>query len=86
MLHQAVLTPNPLFIDKLAVINAVIAFPTYLCASISMVCGEWETCVGDVAYGDELNFSDVDNLDRAIKASGKLGGVAGVLAGAHNWK
>jgi len=37
-----------------------------------------------VAYGDELNFSDVDNLDRAIKASGKLGGVAGVLAGAHN--
>lgn len=60
--------------------------PSYLCASISIVCGEWETCVGDVAYGDGLNFSAVDNLDRAINASGKLGGVAGVLAGAHNWK
>lgn len=51
-----------------------------------MVCGEWETCVGDVAYGDELNFSVVDNFERAISASGKLGGVAGVFAGAHNWK
>lgn len=37
-----------------------------------------------MAYGDELNFSAVDNLDRAMRASGKLGGVAGVFAGAHN--
>ena len=51
-----------------------------------MVWGEWATCVGDVAYGDELNFSAVDNLDKANKASGKFGGVAGVLAGAHNCK
>ena len=37
-----------------------------------------------MAYGDELNFSAVDNLDNAINASGKFGGVAGVFAGAHN--
>lgn len=28
-------------------------------------------------------FSPVDNLENAVKASGKFGGVAGVLAGAH---
>lgn len=37
-----------------------------------------------MAYGDELNFSAVDSFDKAIRASGKLGGVAGVFAGAHN--
>lgn len=56
----------------------------YLWASTPMVCGECETCVGDVAYGDELNFSAVDNLDSATRASGKFGGVAGVFAGAQN--
>ena len=28
----------------------------------------------------------VDNLENAISASEKLGGVAGVFAGAHNYK
>lgn len=37
-----------------------------------------------MAYGDELNFSVVESFDNANKASGKLGGVAGVLAGVHN--
>ena len=37
-----------------------------------------------MAYGDELNLSAVDNLDSAISASGKFGGVAGVFAGAQN--
>lgn len=49
-----------------------------------MPCGECATCCGDVAYGDELNFSDVESLESADNASGKFGGVAGVLAGAHN--
>lgn len=49
-----------------------------------MVWGECETCVGDVAYGDELNFSAVDSLDKAMRASGKFGGVAGVFAGAQS--
>lgn len=57
----------------------------YLWALIS-IAGEWETCGGDEAYEELLYFSAVDNLDRAIKASGKLGGVHGVLAGAHSWK
>ena len=41
--------------------------------------------VGDVAYiaGEEPSFSVVDSLENAVKASGKLGGVAGVLAGTH---
>lgn len=65
-------------------INACCIEVFYLWASISIVWGECATCVGDVAYGDELNFSAVDNLDRAIRASGKFGGVAGVFAGAHN--
>ena len=34
---------------------------------------------GDVAY-----LSAVDNLAKAASASGKLGGVAGVLVGVHN--
>ena len=40
--------------------------------------------MGDVAYGDELNFSAVDSFDNAMRASGKFGGVAGVFAGAQN--
>lgn len=54
----------------------------YRCTSISIPFGELATCLGDVAYCDEL----VDNLDNANNASGKFGGVAGVLAGAHTWK
>ena len=54
----------------------------YRCTSISIPFGELATCLGDVAYCDEL----VDNLDNANNASGKFGGVAGVLAGAHIWK
>lgn len=49
-----------------------------------MPLGDCATCWGDVAYGDELNFSVVESLDKAIKASGKFGGVAGVLAGVHS--
>lgn len=51
-----------------------------------MPLGEWATCCGEVAYGEELNFSVVESFDNANNASGKLGGVAGVFAGAHNWK
>lgn len=57
-------------------------FLIYGWTSISSPFGELATCLGDVAYCEEL----VDNLDSANNASGKLGGVAGVLAGAHNWK
>lgn len=52
----------------------------YRWTSISIPFGELATCLGDVAYCEEL----VDNLDNANNASGKFGGVAGVLAGAHN--
>ncbi len=40
---------------------------------------------GDVAYnaGDVAIFSEVESFERAVRASGKFGGVAGVLAGAH---
>lgn len=57
----------------------------YRCASTSMLLGEWDSCWGDEAYGEDPNLSDVDSLDSALSASGKFGGVAGVLAGVHSW-
>ena len=54
-----------------------------------VVCCCVEPCcdVGDVAYcimaGDVPILSDVDIFESMVSASGKLGGVAGVLAGVH---
>lgn len=56
----------------------------YRCASTSMAFGECDNCVGDVAYAAFPNFSVVVSFDKAVKASGKFGGVAGVFAGVHN--
>lgn len=36
--------------------------------------------------GWEVVFGEVDNFENAVNVSGKLGGVAGVLAGVHIWK
>lgn len=58
-----------------------------------VVCCCVEPCCdgGDVAYcimaGDVPPiFSDIDIFESMVSASGKLGGVAGVLAGVHIWK
>ena len=60
---------------------------SYRWGATSIGCVFCEHCVrvGDVAYmaGELPSFSVVDSLENAVKASGKLGGVAGVLAGTH---
>lgn len=45
--------------------------------------GDVENIAEAEVAGDELIFSAVDILENAIRASGKLGGVAGVFAGVH---
>lgn len=61
--------------------------------------GDWAICwhCGEAAYAacgeyadtgepNTLLVSPVDNFEKAANASGKFGGVAGVLVGAQNWK
>ena len=36
--------------------------------------------------GDDAILSEVDRFENIVKASGKFGGVAGVLAGVNSWK
>ena len=57
----------------------------YRCGSTS-ICEDEPCGGGDVAYraaGDVPSLSVVDSFEKAVSASGKLGGVAGVFAGVH---
>ena len=55
------------------------------CVCVEPCCCGLFVMLGDVAYiaGDVASFSDVDIFENMVSASGKLGGVAGVLAGVH---